>query len=386
MYFFNYFMSLGSQPMYNPFMGILQPADRHFSWEVGEMEKYLVTGACGFTGSHTCDILSEAGVPFRATDLEKADRRWLPQGTEFIAADLTAPDSLKPVLDGIDVVLHPAAVFSWSASEEQLHAVNVQGMENLCAEAKRAGARRLISWSTSGVYGDQKFDELPITEDYPVKPIDKYSLSKYRQDQIALRYNNEEGLPATIIRPGIVYGPRSSYGAMQFFDLCALLPVVPIPENFNYKLGTIHVRDIGRSALFLSTRKEAAGEIYGLVDSSDVTIRDFLRLIAAVMRKPTIPVIIPPTAARYGGFLAADLAALLAKHVTHRQPLLEKDPLRFFPVSLDISNRKIRELGYEFEFDDVRRGVIETVDWMLDEGKLENGLVEKMKKGLMGIF
>lgn len=347
------------------------------------MEKYLVTGACGFTGSHACDLLTERGIPFRATDMESADRQYLPAGAEFVAADITRPETLKPILKGIDIVLHPAAIFDWSASEEKLMAVNVGGMENLCAAAKEAGVKRLVSWSTSGVYGNQKFDVLPIKEDYPAKPIDKYSLSKYRQDQIALRYNNEEGLPTTIIRPGIVYGPRSKYGAMQIFETFAMLPVVPIPENFDYKLGTIHARDITGAALMAASKEEAAGEVYGVVDDSDVTMRDFFRMVAAALGKPTVPVFVPPMLARYGGLAAAHVAEFVAKNITKTRPLIESDPIKFFPMSLDISNQKIRELGYVFEYSDVRRGILGTVDWMRDEGMLAEPMLEKLKKKIM---
>ncbi len=349
-----------------------------------QMEKYLVTGACGFTGSHVCDILAERDIQFLATDLESADRQWLPEGAEFLPADITDPDSIKPLLEGIDIVLHPAAVFDWSASEELLQAVNVHGMENICAAAKEAGVKRVVSWSTSGVYGDQQFDELPITEDYPCKPIDKYSLSKYRQDQIALRYSHEEGLPTTIIRPGVVYGPRSKYGAMQIFDALSMAPIIPIPENFTFKLGTVHARDIAAAAIFVSTKKEADGEIYGVVDDSGVTMRDFFRMIAAVLGKPTIPIFVPPKLAKYGGLIAADISEFIAKNITKTKPLLEKDPIRFFPISLDVSNRKIRELGYEFQYSDVRLGIIETIDFMRDEGMLDISPIERLKELIRG--
>jgi len=345
------------------------------------MDKYLVTGACGFTGSHICDILTEKGLPFRATDVESADRRYLPAGAEFVAADLTQPETLKPILEGITYVLHPAAIFDWWASEEKLNAVNVTGMENLCAASKAAGVKRLVSWSTSGVYGDQKFDKLPISEDYPTKPIDKYSISKHRQDKIALRYNNEEGLETAVIRPGIIYGPRSKYGAMQFFDGFALLPVVPIPVNFDeYKLGTVHARDIAGAGIFVATKPEAAGQIYGVVDGSDVTIAQFWRHIASAMNKPTVPIYLPPMLARHSGLLAADILEFVAKNYTHKRPLVEKDPIRFFPTSLDISNQKIRDLGYTFEYPDPRIGVIETVDWMRDEGLLDVNVINFIKE------
>lgn len=346
------------------------------------MEKYLVTGACGFTGSYVCDILHEKGLPFRAADLESADTRWLPPGTDFVPSDLTKPETLKPLFKGgIGIVLHPAAILDFSATEEQLQAVNVTGMENICAAAKAAGVKRLVSWSTSGVYGNQKFDKLPICEDFPTKPIDKYSVSKLKQDKIALRYCCEEGLETTIIRPGVVYGPRSKYGAMQFFELVSLLRIVPIPENFkSYKLGTIHARDVAGAAIFASTKPEAVGQVYGLVDSTDVTIADFMRYIAAAMNKPTIPIILPPRTIAAAGLLAAGVSEFFAKHITKKRPLIEKDPLRFFPMSLDISNQKIRDLGYEFACPDVRIGVIETVEWMRAEGLLEKTIITKLSE------
>ncbi|HOX28869.1 MAG TPA: NAD(P)-dependent oxidoreductase [bacterium] len=345
------------------------------------MEKYLVTGACGFTGSHICDILSERGIPYRATDLASADKQWLPRNCEFVPSDLTDPASLKTVLKGITIVLHPAAIFDWSASEELLDAVNVQGMENLCSAAKEEGVKRLVSWSTSGVYGDQKFDRLPICEDYPVKPIDKYSISKHRQDKIALRFSQEEGLETTIIRPGIVYGPRSKYGAMQFFESFAMIPVVPIPVNFDvYKLGTVHVRDVAGAGIFVSTKPEAVGQIYAAVDSSDITIAGFWRHIAAAMNKPTIPIYLPPMLARTSGLIFADILDFISKNITHKKPVVEKDPIKFFPISLDVSNQKIRDLGYKFEYNDVRIGVIETIDWMRNEGMMDKTILQFLKE------
>jgi nucleoside-diphosphate-sugar epimerase len=344
------------------------------------MDKYLVTGACGFTGSHICDILYEQDIPFRATDLESANRQWLPPDTEFVASDLTKCESLKPVLEGINIVLHPAAIFDWWASEEALNAVNVTGMENLCAASKAAGVKRLVSWSTSGVYGNQKFDKLPICEDYPAKPIDKYSISKHRQDKIALRYCCEEGLETSVVRPGIVYGPRSKYGAMQFFEGLALTPIVPIPMNFDqYQLGTVHARDIAGAGIFVATKPEAVGQMYGVVDGSGVTIAQFLRYIAAAMDKPTIPIYVPPMLARHGGMLVADILALISKNITKKRPMVEKEPISFFPTSLEISNQKIRDLGYKFEYPDPRIGVIETVDWMRDEGLLDVTIIDKLK-------
>ncbi len=156
--------------------------------------------------------------------------------------------------------------------------------------------------------------------------------------------------------------------------------MVPIPVNFNvFKLGTVHARDIAGAGIFVATKPEAVGQIYGVVDGSDVTIDQFWRYIASAMNKPTIPIYLPPMLARHSGLLAADLLELVSKHVTKKRPLIEKDPIRFFPLSLDVSNQKIRDLGYKFEYPDPRIGVIETVDWMRDEGLMDITLFDKLK-------
>lgn len=342
--------------------------------------KYLVTGACGFIGSHICDVLQERGLDFRATDMENAPRSYLPSGADFMACDLTKPETIKPVLEGIDIVLHPAGIFNWFATRELLEAVNVRGMENLCAAAKAAGVKRLVSWSTSGVYGSQEFDTLPIREDFHQEPIEDYSITKQMQDRIAMRYNDEEGLPTSIIRPGIVYGSRSKYGAAQIFEIFAALPIVPIPINFKYRFGTVHARDIAGAAIFVSGKKEAEGQVYGVVDCSDITMADFFRVIAKAFDKPALPLIVPPMLSRHAGLFAADIAEWVARNITKSAPLLERGPIQFFPVDLYISNKKLLDLGYNFEFPTPEEGIVEVMDWMDSEGMLDTNIIELLAK------
>lgn len=343
-------------------------------------EKYLVTGACGFTGSHLCEILKERGLAFRATDIEACNPGILPEGTEFIPSDLTKPETLKQVVEGVNVVLHTAAIFDWWASREQLDAVNVKGMENLCEASVAAGVRRLVSWSTSGVYGNQKFDRLPITEDYPKKPLEDYSKTKLQQDRIAHRYNGRGSMTTSIVRPGIVYGIRANYGAAQIFDAVSVAPIMPVPVNFKYHFGPVHARDIAGAALFVSGKEEAAGQEYGVVDCSDISIAGFIELVAKAMGKPTVPILVPPMLARHAGLVAADISEWLARHVTKTRPLLERGPIQFFPVDLYISNKKILDLGYQFEYPTPERGIEEVVDWMRDNGMMDRNPIDIVKK------
>lgn len=345
--------------------------------------KYLVTGACGFTGSHLCDLLRERGLDFRATDLAGANCKYLPADAEFVPSNLTNPESLRQVVKGIDVVLHTAAIFDWSTPLELLEAVNVQGTENLCEASSKAGVRRLVSWSTSGVYGNQKFDKLPISEDYPKKPIEDYSVTKHKQDLIAHRFNDEGKLATTIVRPGVVYGPRAQYGTAQMFDMFAVMPVVFYPANFKYHLGTVHARDMGGAAIFVADKEAAAGEEYCVVDSSEITISGFMKMIAEAMGKPAVPIFVPPKISRELGLFAAGISEWIAENITKSHPLIEKGPLEIFPVDVFISNSKLLDLGYELEYPSPARGVEEVVEWMREQGLMETNPIKLIRK-MMG--
>ena len=112
----------------------------------------LVTGACGFIGSHLCEVLAEAGMMVRATDLPevcKVDDRVRGRypsvvrksGAELVEADLTRPETLKGLLDGVDRVFHLGALFDYSAPFAELERVNVGGTRNLLGELERSAAR-----------------------------------------------------------------------------------------------------------------------------------------------------------------------------------------------------------------------------------------------------
>lgn len=331
------------------------------------MAKYLVTGACGFTGSHVVDMLHQKGCDLRATDMAQADRKYLPDDVEFVSSDLTDRKSLEKVVNGVDIIFHTAAIFNFSAPWNLLKSVNIDGMENLCEAALECGVKRLLSWSTCGVYGKIDPKKMPITEDHPKTPIDNYGKSKLMQDKIAHKYYEEKGLPITIVRPGVVYGPRSIYGAAYIITELAKLPIIPLPLNFNIKLSPINVKDIAGAAIFLSAQDAAVGEEFHIVDCSGATVAQFMSYIAVFLNKPTIPMFVPISLAKNGGLIVAEIAERITKLTKIKLPI-EKDPIRHFSSSLDVSNEKLLNLGYKMLYPDVRIGLIETIEWYKQEG------------------
>jgi UDP-glucose 4-epimerase len=137
----------------------------------------LVTGACGFMGSHMVEVLHAAGHEVRATDLPatlEADDRARGRfpsvcralGAELVPSDLTKPRSLAPLVQGVDYVFHVAAIFNYTAAWETLYRANVLGTRALADHAaEEPSLKRFVLWGAGGVYGLPERWMLPLRED-----------------------------------------------------------------------------------------------------------------------------------------------------------------------------------------------------------------------------
>ncbi|MEW5944995.1 MAG: NAD(P)-dependent oxidoreductase [bacterium] len=335
------------------------------------MGKFLVTGACGFTGSHAVDVLVEKGEEVRATDLAGSDRDFLRKGVEFIPADLTSGKGLDKIVEDVEVVIHTAAIFSFSATWTMLKAVNVEGTENLCRAAVDAGVARIMSYSSLSVYGPFRSSSVPITEDHPRRPDTLYGRSKDQQDETLEKFHRDHGLGYTIIRPGVVYGERNTYGAADMIFLIHRSFIVPVPYNFDFVMPLVHARDVGAAAYHLCRRADAAGEEYHVVAPIKMQVKNYITFLAAIFGKPTVPVFIPKRFAVAAGNAAADLATLISRRVTHQKPFIEKDTVEYVTKNYDVSAEKLLATGFEFEYPDTRKGTIQTIEWYRNEGWLK---------------
>jgi len=395
------------------------------------VRKILVTGAFGFSGSHMLRLLVEEGYRnIRATDLESTSAnpkaRWLHRelgvdlerdGIEFVPADLTDKESLRAALEGVEILFHPASLYDYSAPPEALERVNVLGVTNLCEIAVDAGVRRMLHWSTAGVYGHpympgERSNPLwplyeffwgilvrpwladsgylrprdyptnqPFTEDSPnplntngpgpegTYLVNDYSVSKWKQEQTLQRFLREKNLPVTIIRPAPLYGPGSDYGIGGIVVAISegLIPRVPADLG-NYLMVNCHVRDACRAALFLARRPETIGEVFNVVDDSLVSQLDFLRRAALLTGRNlglldllTVPIFAPLAVS------SARVVAWLDKTFPRykRYRIWEESSARYISSSYWISNRKLKNLGFRWEYPDFAVGLKETVEWLV---------------------
>lgn len=343
-------------------------------------KKALVTGACGFCGSHMVELLVKEGWEVRATDLPSADGERLKNlgldfeklGVEFVPSDLTQKDTLKPVLEGVDYLFNPAALFDYFADWETMERVNVGGMENFCEIIAQSDIKRMIHWSTIDVYGMINSKDLPMFEDSPKNPENNYQKSKWQQEEVVRRFYEEKKLPVSIIRPAPIYGPRNKYGVFQIIESVAKAQVPGVPKDGkNYMMPFAHVKDVCQSAIFLSQNDETTGEAYNIVDDSMLSYYETIHLFGLLTNTKIIDFVgVSMEMTKNLMVLLAKMDEWVSRRKGRKHAKMEVAPMSYIGTNYFISNMKIKEAGCKFLYPDARIGFKETIEWYYRMGWL----------------
>jgi nucleoside-diphosphate-sugar epimerase len=329
-------------------------------------ETALVTGACGFIGSHMVEHLLKKGYQVIATDHPSASRERLPQGTEFVPSDVTDTKSLDAFKGrNFSKVFHIAAIFDYVASWERLYRVNCQGTSNLLEFlSKNAnGLKSVVVWSSGSVYGHAFEQGRPLPETERPQPINPYERSKLEQEEIALEFHRSRKVPVAVVRPAAVYGPRSRYGLAVPVFLINKGLLRFIPGSGQAIGGFIHVEDVVGAAEFLSTKPEAVGQVFNVSDDSKMTIEQAMLSVADLLGVWFSRVHFPMAPVRAAAWLDQTVSRWLG-----RRPTLERDLIDYLSRHFWMDNTKLKSLGYRFQYPDLRSGLPETIAWYKQQG------------------
>jgi nucleoside-diphosphate-sugar epimerase len=176
------------------------------------MAQYLVTGGAGFIGSHLAEELLRRGERVRIVDNLVTGKRQnlahLPQA-EFLEGDLADLDVARRAVDGVDFVLHQAAIPSVPRSVEDpitSNRANIDASVNVLVAARDAGVRRVVYAGSSSAYGNTP--TLPKVETMATEPLSPYALQKLVAEQYCQMFTQLYGLETVTIRYFNVFGPR----------------------------------------------------------------------------------------------------------------------------------------------------------------------------------
>lgn len=150
--------------------------------------KVLLTGALGNIGTFTIDALLAEGHDVVAFDRESPKARRLAAGLDgrvrVVLGDITDEASVRAALNGVNAVVHLAAILDANATPDLARRVNVDATRRLIAEMEASPtARRLVFASSQGIFGDVQDREPPLRVDTPVAPSDEYGRHKVECEQ-----------------------------------------------------------------------------------------------------------------------------------------------------------------------------------------------------------
>jgi nucleoside-diphosphate-sugar epimerase len=221
---------------------------------------YLVTGANGFVGSHVVDRLLARGEPVAAAVRRTADLKWLRgKKADLRTVDLESGEGLPEALRDVRILYHVAGV-TRSATPEAFRRGNCDAAAALARAALRHAPRleRFVYVSSLAAAGPARAGR-PLTEDDPTQPVGAYGESK-RDGEEALRAI--PGLPLTVARPPIVYGPRDTNFTALF--RAASRRLVPVVGNGRQRLSMVFVEDLADGLIAAASAASALGRTYFL--------------------------------------------------------------------------------------------------------------------------
>ncbi|WP_217629008.1 NAD-dependent epimerase/dehydratase family protein [Halopelagius longus] len=171
-------------------------------------KRVVVTGGAGLVGSHLAKRLLPENDVVVADDLSKGDEARVPDGAEFVQADMTDPDDVaEAITEDVDVVFHFAAYTDTNyADPRQLFEENTEMTYNVLERMEEVGVTNLAFTSSSTVYGEAP---RPTPEDYaPLEPISVYGASKLADEGLISTYAHAKDFTVWLFRFANIVGPH----------------------------------------------------------------------------------------------------------------------------------------------------------------------------------
>ena len=240
----------------------------------------LVTGATGFLGGALAKRLASEGATVKALARRPDRDRYIKDvpGIEIVSGDITDAAQMETVMQGCDLVFHVAAALSGNLNFQRN--VNVAGTRNVARAAATASVERFIHVSTIAVYGHPITGT--ITEDTPFTDGNvPYNVSKGKAEIALQGVADDHSLAYSIIRPGMIYGSRSSAWTHTMFRVAKRRPTMWIGDGSG-TVPLIFVDDVVDMMLLLATHPQATGEAFNCVYDPPSTWRDYLGGYAAL--------------------------------------------------------------------------------------------------------
>ena len=230
----------------------------------------LVTGANGFVGRNLVRRLQKDGTAVRALVRSAAKAARLRDlGAELVDGDISNLSSLEAAMKGCAKVIHLVGIIQ-EAPGVTFKGVHVDGTRNLLETAKKEGVRHFIYQSALGSRPNAK---------------SQYHRTKWEAEELV----RASGLPFTILRPSLIYGPGDLF-TVRLAETIKLSPVLPVIGTGQSKVQPIFIDDVNECIQKISTSDSYLNEMYEIGGPEQLTYEEVTKAIAAALgiKRPTV--------------------------------------------------------------------------------------------------
>jgi dTDP-L-rhamnose 4-epimerase len=302
--------------------------------------KILVTGGAGFIGSFTVDALIKRGYRLAVFDNFEPQvhsghlPRYLNSHAEFISGDIRDIEALKKALNGVDAVIHLAAMVGVGQSMFQVKRyvdVNSGGTANLL-DALANGShtvKKIVVASSMSIYGEGRYQTkdgrvveaserteadlakrrwdvydpksgeplipMPTDEEKPLRCASIYAITKKNQEEQVMVFGRAHGIPSVALRYFNTYGPRQSLNnpytgvAAIFLNRIKCGEPLLIFEDGNQQRDFVSVHDVVQANLLALEKREADHDVFNVGSGRPISIKALGEVVLKTCGK-TVPI------------------------------------------------------------------------------------------------
>jgi nucleoside-diphosphate-sugar epimerase len=331
--------------------------------------KLLVTGGTGFIGSHLAEEGRRRGaevVVLGLTDRpeEKANAEILSRaGAEVLSGSITDADLCRRASRGATHIFHLAvAMREGGKSDEFFESINLDGTRHLLQAATMERVQRFVYCSTIGIYGHRAPGI--TTEDSPFSPGNAYERTKVAAERLVRDFAENCGLPAVVLRPADVYGPRDQRLLKMFKGVSR--GRFPLFGAGRGRRHMVYVDDVVSAFFRASERDEALGQGLIIAGPRACTLRELLDEVTAATGSKRYGIRLPLMPMLGLAAVVEDVCAALAI-----DPPIYRRRMDFFHSDSEFdTSRARRVLGWEPQID-LREGIRRTFEDYQRSGEMK---------------
>lgn len=325
--------------------------------------KYFVTGATGFLGPYLIKRITSDGQKCRCLVRSNSNTAGIEYpGVEIVQGDITKPETLAGTMDDCDILIHMATLGHMSiftVTPEMFDTINVKGTLNVMDEALRSGIKKIVHCSTVAAMGI--CNDIPATEESRCNPHHSYGRSKREAEKKVLKMAAESGLPASIVRFSMIYGPGDPRDILKLARLAQ--------KNLFPKIGAkpkltplIHAED-AVTGLLLAAEKGKKGEIYLITNPQSEPFDSIRIALEKGLGITRFPLYVPEWLA----LALADLCETIFTWIGKPPPVARKNIESTIADRVFSTDKAGNELGFTCKIAP-EAGLIETAKWYKEKG------------------